>query len=187
MVFKTDEVNVTPVPPSTPSNGAAATCELRLERVEVAALLVHRQRNDLGSLTGEDLERAIIGGRLDEHAAGLPRELRSGVEDEPLQATRGQEDATGLHAVTRGKNLAERPVAAARSVGEDRPAVPLESGARAVGDKHRIEAFRRRSAAREGDRGHASSLPARPVRPPGSGHAGVTAATLKQRVAPAAP
>ena len=116
--------------------------ELGLERVEVEALVVHRERHDLGSVAREDLQRPVVGRPLDEHAPRPHGELHGGVEHEALQAARRQEDAAGLDAVALREHLAQRAVATARAVGEDRDPVALERRAGAVGDQGRVEAFR---------------------------------------------
>ena len=139
----------------------AAAAKLGFERVEVEALVVHRQRYDLDAFAREDLQRPIVGRRLHEDATGLPQELRGNVEDEALEPAGRDEDAARLNVVTRCERLPQRPVAAARPVRENRRPVALESRTRTVGDERRIEAFGRRSAARKRDRSHASSLPTR--------------------------
>ena len=141
----------------------AALAELGFERVEVEALVVHRERHDLGAVAREDLQRPVVGRPLDEHAPRPHGELHGRVEDEPLQPARRQEDAARLDAVPLREQLPQRAVATARAVGEDRDPVPLERGTRAVGDQRRVEALRRRSAAGERDRCHVRSLPGRPA------------------------
>ena len=59
--------------------------------------------------------------------------------------------ARRLDAVPRRELLAQRPVAAAGAVGQDRPAVALERGARAVGELVDREALGRGHAAGERD------------------------------------
>ena len=147
-----------------------ALAQLRLERVEVEPLLVHRQGDDLRALTGQHLQRPVIRGRFDEHAPGPARELQRGVEDESLQAAGREEDAARLDAVALREHLAQRAVAPTRAVGEDRDPVPLEGGARAVADEPRIEAFGRGGTPGERDRGHRGK-PNRSVRGrrPGTG------------------
>ena len=46
-----------------------ALAQLGLERVEVEALVVHRERHDVRAVARQDLQRPVVGRRLDEHAA----------------------------------------------------------------------------------------------------------------------
>ena len=81
-------------------------CELGLERVGVEALVVHRQRDDLDTLAREDLQRAVVARRLDEHSPGRARELLRRVEDEALKPADRENDARRLDAVACGDPLA---------------------------------------------------------------------------------
>ena len=84
-----------------------------------------------------------------------------GEEDEALErAARDHDHARRLDAVPLGEPLAQRPVAAARAVGEDRPAVALDRGARAVGELLDGKALGRGHSARERDHIHGVSLTA---------------------------
>ena len=126
--------------------------ELALEPVRVEPLVVHRQRHDLGSQAREDLQRTIVGGRLDQHAAGPRSEKLLRVEDEALEPSRRQQDAPRIDSVASSERLAQRRVAPAGTVGEHRR-VGLDRGARTVGEKIGVEALRRRRAT--GERDHA--------------------------------
>ncbi len=133
--------------------------QLGLERVEVEALVVHRERHDLRPVTRQDLQRPVVGRPLDEHAPGPQRQLNGRVEDEPLQAAGRQEDAARLDVMPLREQLPQRPVAATGAVRQDRRPVALERGARAIRDQRLVEAFRRGCAPRERDRCHARSVP----------------------------
>ena len=100
-------------------------CAARLERIGIEPLLVHRERDDLGAIAREDLQRPVVARRLDEHAPGPARELLSRVEHEPLKTADREHDALGRDAVPLRDPLPERCVAAARAVREDLRAVPL--------------------------------------------------------------
>ena len=91
-----------------------------LERVRVESFVVHRERHDVGSQAREDLQRAVVGRRLDEHAAGPRPEQLLRVEDESLEPSRRQQDPARIDAVAGAERLAQRPVAAAGPVGEHR-------------------------------------------------------------------
>ncbi len=119
----------------------AATLELGLERVGVEAFLVHRQRDDLGAVPPEHLQRPVVRRRLDEHAAGAPLELDGRVEDEPLEAAGREEDPARVDAVALREELSQRPVPAAGPVREDRPPVALERCGCAVREERRVEAL----------------------------------------------
>ena len=71
----------------------ASAAQLGNERVRDETLLVHLERYDLGALARENRERAVVRGRLDEHAAGAPGELLRCVEGEALQPSGRQHDA----------------------------------------------------------------------------------------------
>ena len=140
----------------------AAAAELGLERVGIEPFVVHLHRDRLDSLPAQELQRPVVGRPLDEHPAGAPLELGRGIEDEALEPARREEDAGRVDPVPLAEKLAERAVAPARAVREDHRAVPLQRGARAVRQKLRIDAGRRRGSARERDRcrrGHGASLP----------------------------
>ena len=123
-----------------------------LERIGVEAFVVAVQADDLGAELAQDLQRPVVGRALDEDALPGRKPLRE--EDEALERAVGDEDAGRIDAVARRDPFAQRRVARRRAVGEDRAAVALERGARAVGELVDGEAFRRGNAAREGDRRH---------------------------------
>ena len=104
----------------------AAALQLGFERVEVEALVVHRDGHDLCSVPREDLQRAVVRRPLDEHPPRPLRELRRRVEDEALEAAGRDEDPVRRDAVLGREHLAQRAVATAGAVGEDRRAVTLE-------------------------------------------------------------
>ena len=72
---------------------------------------------------------------------------------EPLQSSRPSGRHGWCHTVLLGQELTERAVAAARAVGEDRPAVALEGNLHAVGDESGVEALRGGSPARANEIG----------------------------------
>ena len=148
------------------------------ERVEVETLLVHRQRDDLGPLPRKDLQRSVVRGALDEHASGTTLELERGVVRESLQAADREEDALWPDAVPRGQELAQRAVAAARAVRENRLSVALEGHGRAVGEERRVETLGRRGAARERDRCHVRSLAVPPPEAVRGRSAGIVATVV---------
>src|SRR4029453_430945 len=59
----------------------AASRQLGLERIRLQALLVHLEGDDVGALPAEELQRAVVRRRLDEHPAGSTDELDGRVED----------------------------------------------------------------------------------------------------------
>ena len=69
----------------------AAPLELRLERIRVETLVVHRQRDRLDTAPAEELQRAVVRRRLDEDAPRAPLQLGRRVEVEALQAAGGDE------------------------------------------------------------------------------------------------
>ena len=129
----------------------AASRDLGLERVGVESFAVHREPHDLGTLTGEDLQRPVVRRAFDEHPARLAGKLHRRVEDEPLQPARRQEHAPGGNAVLLGEQLPQWPVASADPVGEDRRAVARECSLGAIRDQRGVEALGRRCATRERD------------------------------------
>ena len=141
--------------------------ELRLESVDVEALLVERDPVHVGAEVGEQLERPVVGRRLDEDAP--PRHELSGEEREALERAVREHDAVGVDAVAFGDPGPEWPVAARGAVVQDRAAVALDRGAGTVGELRDGKQLRPRNAARERDRLHGPSLgtdPAdRPARP----------------------
>ena len=139
--------------------------QLALERLEVEAVIVGRDRDDVGAELPEDLQRPVVGRLLDEHAAARGEPLRQ--EHEPLQRAVRQEDASRVDVVPRSDPLAQRLIAGRRPVGEDRVPVPLDRGAGAVGELGDREAFGRGDAAGERDRRHDRRLPRRRRSPPG--------------------
>ena len=141
----------------------ASAGELRLERLRVEPFVVHLERDDVDPLPAQELQRAIVGRALDEHAPGTKRELRGDVEDEPLQSTRREEDPARVDPVTLAEQLPQRPVPATGAVREDRPTVALERHAGAVREQLGVEAGRRGCASGERDRCHPSSLPPAPA------------------------
>ena len=134
-----------------------ARAELTLERVRVETFVVHRDRHDVGAQASEDLQRTIVGRRLDEDAAGPGCEELLGIEDEALETTRRHQDPAGIDSVAAGEQLAQRRVASAGAVGEH-GRVRLDCGVRAVGEQLGIEALRRGCA--PGERDHAATLSA---------------------------
>ena len=79
-----------------------------------------------------------------------------GEKDEALQRAARDHDAAGLDSVPLGEPLAQRAVAAAGAVAEDRAAVALEGRTGALRKLIDGEALRRRDTA--GERDHASRL-----------------------------
>ena len=130
----------------------AAALQLVLERIGIQAFVVHRESHDLGAFAREDLQRPVVARRLDEHAAGPPRELLGRVEHEPLKTSDGEHDPPGETLVPRRDPLAERCVAAARAVREDPCAVSLRDRVSAVGELLARDELGRGRAAGEGDR-----------------------------------
>ena len=112
---------------------AIARREGLLERVDHEPVVVHRQSDDLGAEASEDLQRPVVRRRLDEHPGAGPDELL-GQEHEALERAARDDDSRGLDAMARRDPLAERPVAAARAVREDRRAVALDRRPRAIGE-----------------------------------------------------
>ncbi len=87
-------------------------------------------------------------------------------QDEALERAVREDHLLGRHLEPLGDQLAQRRVAGAGAVGEDRLAVALEDGARAVGELLLGQALGRGHAAREGDdRLHVPNL-AGPAQPP---------------------
>src|SRR5204863_7626627 len=109
-----------------------AATEFFRERIGIESLVVHRQRDDVGAETREDLQRPVVRRRLDEHAPASAVQELLREEDEGLQRAAREDDARGVDAVPLRDPLAQRAVAAARPVREDRDAVTLERSARAV-------------------------------------------------------
>ena len=127
-----------------------AVAEVALEHRRVEPLVVQRHADDLGAEPREDLQRPVVGRRLDEHAvAGADELVRD--EAEALERARGHDHARRLDAVAGGDPLAQRPVPAAGPVRQDRAAVPLDHGAGAVGHLRDGKALGRGHAARKGD------------------------------------
>ena len=83
----------------------------------------------------------------------MPRAELLGEEDEALERAARDHDAARFDAVLLGEPLAQRPVAAAGAVAEDRTAVVLERRARAVGELLHGEALGSRDSAGERDHG----------------------------------
>ena len=123
-------------------------------------LLVHRHRDDFGAEPREDLERPVVGRRLDEDALAAGELL--GEEHETLERPARDDDTSRLDAVPLGEPLAQRAVAAAGAVAEDRAAVALERSPGALREFLDGEALRRGDAA--GERDHASRLATSPAR-----------------------
>ena len=143
----------------------AATLQLGFEHVEVESLVVHGDRYDLRSVPGEDLQRAVVRRPLDEHPPRPLSELCRRIEDEALEPAGRDEDPVRCDVVLGREHLAQRAVATACAVGEDRGAVTLERCARAVGNERLVEALGRRGAPGKGDRGHGCSLPGGAAQP----------------------
>ena len=114
---------------------------------------------------GEDLQRAVVRRRLDEHARAGPHELLD-EEVEALERPARDDDARRLDPVPLRDPLAQRRIAAARPVGEHGGPVARDRGARAVGELVDREALGRGHAAREGDETHVLRLPGRARRAP---------------------
>jgi hypothetical protein len=126
--------------------------ELASERIGVEPLVVHRQRHDFRAEPREDLQRPVVGGRLDEHAPGsLGQELLR-VEDEALEAAIGEEDPARIDFVPTAEPLPQRRVTPAGAVGEHRR-VAFDRRAGAIGEQLRVEALRGGRSA--GERDHA--------------------------------
>ena len=132
----------------------AAPLELRLERIRVETLVVHRQRDRLDTAPAEELQRAVVRRRLDEDAPRAPLQLGRRVEVEALQAAGGDEDTGRLDAVALTEELPQRAVPATGAVREDHRPVALEGGARALRDEARVEAVGGRCPACKRDRRH---------------------------------
>src|SRR5207244_4704340 len=128
-----------------------------LDRVRHETLVVHLDGNDLRAEPGEDLERPIVRRRLDENTCAGPDELL-GEEDEALQRSARDHDLRGLDAVSLGEQLAQRAVAAAGAVAEDRAAIALDCRARALRELLDGETLRSRDTT--GKRDHTRSVTA---------------------------
>src|SRR5205814_5092823 len=89
--------------------------ERLLERLREQPLVVHREADDVCAEAGEDLQRPVVGRRLDEYPRPGPDELL-GEEDEALQRAARDDDAPRLDAVALGDPLAQGRVAAAGAV-----------------------------------------------------------------------
>jgi hypothetical protein len=141
--------------------GLLALGQRGLERVEVEAVVVHRQADDVGAEAREDLQRPVVRWRLHEDTRPFPDELL-GEEHEALERAARDDDACRLDAVPRRDPLTERRIAAAGAVREHRGAVGLDRGARAVGELGDGKAFGRRNPARKRDDTHGLRLPGWP-------------------------
>src|SRR5213595_1770674 len=102
-----------------------ALCKRALERVDLEAVVVHRQTDDVGTEPRQDLQRAVVRRRLDEHSGSGPDELLD-QEHESLQGAARDDDPRRLDAVPLGDPLAKRAVAPARAVRENGRAVALD-------------------------------------------------------------
>ena len=111
------------------SVGRAPSVERDLERVDVDAVGLERDREDLGAELPQRQQRAVVGGRLDHHdVAGLDQLL----EQEGVRlhrAVRGH-DAVGLDAVLRRDPLEQVRIAGRGAVGERARRIALERALR---------------------------------------------------------
>jgi hypothetical protein len=130
----------------------AAARELILERIDVEPILVLRDPDDVRTEAAQDLQRAVVGRRLDEEAALAGEAARE--EDEALERAIREQNPRRIDAVPLAEPGAKRRVPATRAVRQDRPPVALDHGARAVGELLDGEALGRGNPAREGDRLH---------------------------------
>ena len=71
------------------------------ERVDVDALVVLRDGDDLGAQRVQDLQRPVVGRRLHQDALPVSRE-QLGQEDEALERSVRDDDPSGLDAVSLG-------------------------------------------------------------------------------------
>ena len=112
---------------------------------------------DVGAGAAQDLEGAVVGGRLDHGRAALAAEEVPGEEAESLQRPVHDQDAGRVDPVARADPLAQRPEAAGR-VGEHRRGVGIErprrSGAH-VGHRQEVGCG---DAAGEGDRDRSHAI-----------------------------
>ena len=89
--------------------------ECSLECVDLQAFVVHREADDVGAETCQDLERPIVGRCLHEYARSLLHEVL-GEEDEALERAAGDDDALGLNTVPLCDPRPQRRIAAAGAV-----------------------------------------------------------------------
>ena len=129
--------------------------EARLERPEVEALLVDRHADDFRAEVGEQAERAIVRGRLHEHAAPVPGEQVRGDEGQPLQRAVAEDHATGVELVPLGNAGPERRVPARPAVREHGRRRPLQDGPGARRDLLQGQELRIGDASGQRDRLHA--------------------------------
>ena len=134
--------------------------QLVLERVGIEPFVVHRERDDLGALPREDLQRAVVARRFDEDTAGTAREELGRIEHEAEEPAHREHDAVRPDAVARADPFAKRPVAAGRAVREDARPDSQRDIASALGELGGRDEVRCRGTAceRDGRSGHARSL-----------------------------
>ena len=128
-----------------------------VERVEVHAVVGERDRLDVGAEPAQDLERAVVAGRLDEDARAR-LDVVAGDEVERLQGAVRDHDPLDVDVVAVGDPLAQRQVAERRPVVERRGAVAREGGLRAVAELIDRQEIRARNAPGKGDEAHGTSL-----------------------------
>ena len=129
----------------------AAAAQLHVECVRIETFLVHLERDDLGPVSSEDLERAVVRRRLHEHASRSPRELLGGVEDESLETADREDDPLRPDVVPPRDPLTKRPVSTARSVREHPRAVALRHRVCALRELRGRDQLGRRGSASEGN------------------------------------
>ena len=86
-----------------------AVREVASERVGIEPLVVHLHRANLGAEAGEELQRPVVGRRLDEDAARPRLEELLGVEEEALERAGGEQHSAGIDPVPCREQLAQRP------------------------------------------------------------------------------
>ena len=125
--------------------------ERLLERGRFQAVGGQGVRGDLDAVGGQDLQRAVVGRRFDEHP---PRAKPLSEEHHALQRAVGDQHASGIDTVALADPLAQRLVAADRPVRQDGRAVTLDGRACTVRELLDGDALVRRVASGEGDRLH---------------------------------
>ncbi len=127
-----------------------ALAERHLERVDLDAVRLERDGEDLRAQLAEREQRPVVGGRLDDHEVARLDEL---LEQERVglhRAVRG-DDAVRRDVVLRGDPLEEARVPGGRAVGERARGIALEGGLRGGAQVIHGDDVERRSAASEGD------------------------------------
>src|SRR5665811_535259 len=132
--------------------------QLALERLGVEPLVVHRYRAHLDTVIAQNQERTVVARRLDQHAAAdaAPEELLGQV-DETLQRAVGEQDLARIDRVALAQPLPQWCVAEPGAVRENAGSVALDRALGTVGQQLDGKAFRRRSAASEGDHPHGAA------------------------------